>query len=101
MFGGSVALALALVLGPEPTTSELPHWRSVPPPSPEPKSKRPQVPSDGNGMITLGSILLATGATLGASAVGMTIAEPDVLLETPRDIAAVSGIVGMAGGGIV
>lgn len=107
MFGGSLVLALAL--GPEPATAntpppptgELPHWQSAPPPPPKRSSERPKVPVDGHGLITFGSILLGTGAALGFTSVGITIADEHLRNRTPRDATAISGVIGMVGGGLL
>lgn len=96
------SLALVLALGPEARVEgpapahELPSWRELPEPAPAirpaPAAKPPSppstqlVPSDGAGLITLGGILLATGATLGVTAiVQATVGDP----RTTSNIAAI------------
>lgn len=103
-----LALAFALALGPEPEVAstpsqsgELPHWQSVPSPPPKRKAEEPQVPVDGNGMLAFGSVLLGTGATLGAISLGLTIAGVDFDAKTRRDMAGVAGIIGLGSGAIL
>jgi hypothetical protein len=92
------ALALVLAAEPEPPPTpdeELPHWRSVLPrekPKPPPKL---QVPNTGVGLISLGSLLLGGGATLGATAIGFASwddSDPSVAAEGRR------AVLGMVGG---
>jgi hypothetical protein len=108
MLGRSLVLALALAPGPEPASTssrpdELPHWSTVPAPPPQPAKAQPLVPNDGGGMITFGSILLGTGTTLGLSAVGITIADPDQVRQnqTPRNVAAVASLFGLGSGTVL
>ena len=94
-------LVFALTLGPapEPAAGELPHWRSAPEPPSERPSARPlpKVPSDGSGMITLGSLLLGTGGTLGLMSIGLTVAnEPNT--RSGRETAAFVSAAGLGAG---
>jgi hypothetical protein len=68
------ALVLALALAGDPNSGELPHWTEVPEASEPPKAK---VPSDGSGMMTLGTLLLVSGSIVGTSAVVLA-AEPEL-----------------------
>lgn len=103
MLGASLVLALAL--GPEPATApqsdELPHWNSAPAPAPEhpAEPKPPKVPSDGVGMITLGSVLFGTSAALGLTSVGLKLAN-DPATRTGREATAVASG-GVFGVGVV
>jgi hypothetical protein len=95
----SLTLALALALAPPatPESPELPSWRELPetePPEPRPEA-RPEppprqqlVPSNGAGLLTLGSMLLGTGATLGITAIVQTSLD-DPRTRSGRELAAV------------
>jgi hypothetical protein len=100
-------LALALALSPEPATTsapresgELPHWQSVPEPPPTPSAKPPAVPNDGAGLITLGSILLGTGATLGATSLGLTLAN-DPKSRSARELGGIASAASLGTGALL
>jgi hypothetical protein len=106
-------LALALVLSPETAMThessessepsepgELTHWRNAPEPVPEPPAEPAKVPSDGAGLITLGSILLGTGASVGVTSVGLTVAN-DRDTRNLREIGGIASAVGLGGGAVL
>lgn len=98
---------LALTLAPEAATAsephepdELPHWRNALEPPPEQPAQPPKVPSTGAGLITLGSVLLGTGATYGLTSVALTL-DNDPRRRSARETGAVASGVSLGAGALL